>query len=82
MANKSVNYVALHTQVFVKDIGQLPEKLDTGDSVTFSRSREFTMSLKDDKFIILRLKNKKNQFVEIQVPMTNVSHFVLDSIEV
>ena len=78
---KLINYAVLHSQVFVKDVGQLPERLDVADSVTFSQARDFTMSLQTDG-ICLRLKDKRGKFVEIQVPMTNVSHYVLASVEV
>ena len=78
---KLINYAVLHSQVFVKDVGQLPERLDVADPMIFSKKREFSMSLQDNG-ICLRLKDKAGKFVEIQVPMTNVSHYVLATVEV
>jgi len=74
-----VTYAVLHNPVFVKDVGQLKATLDRSE---FSQDRKFDMALlsspETGSFLLLSLTAKVSKKpVEIVIPMTNVSHFIL-----
>jgi hypothetical protein len=74
---KSVDYARTHGPIFVPNSGQFGPELDT----LSAGSRVVSMEI-DDPFLTVVIKESKSQkLVTIPIPLSNLSHMRLSSIE-